>query len=122
MTVVDIRNIVTDSNVEIISISPSTIYYAEEKNEEGHRSLFILEYNRQTRRERIISNYFLTRPSFVQHYFDFPSEILVVMENGGSTVWLLSIDKQTGEEKALEENRGRKGKETYGWSENCKPR
>lgn len=103
MTVVDIRNIVTDSNVEIISISPSTIYYAEEKNEEGHRSLFILEYNRQTRRERIIANYFLTRPSFVQHYFDFPGEILVVMENGGSTVWLLSIDKQSGEEKALEE-------------------
>ncbi len=103
MTVVDIRNIVTDSSVEIISISPSTIYYAEEKNEEGHRSLFILEYNRETRRERIIANYFLTRPSFVQHYFDFPGEILVVMENGGSTVWLLSIDKQTGEEKALEE-------------------
>lgn len=103
MTVVDIRNIVTDSSVEIISISPSTIYYAEEKNEEGHRSLFILEYNRETRRERIVSNYFLTRPSFVQHYFDFPQEILVVMENGGSTVWLLSIDKQTGEEKALEE-------------------
>lgn len=103
MTVVDIRNIVTDSSVEIISISPSTIYYAEEKNEEGHRSLFILEYNRETRRERIIANYFLTRPSFVQHYFDFSGEILVVMENGGSTVWLLSIDKQTGEEKALEE-------------------
>ena len=25
-------------------------------------------------------------------------------------------------EKALEENRGRKGNETYGWSDNCKPR
>ncbi len=103
MTVVDIRNIVTDSNVELISISPSTIYYAEEKQEEGHRSLFILEYNRETSRERIIANYFLTRPSFVQHYFDFPEEILIVMENGGSTVWLLSLDKATGEEKALEE-------------------
>lgn len=103
MTVVDIRNIVTDSNVELISISPSTIYYAEEKDEEGHRSLFILEYNRETRRERIIANYFLTKPSFVQHYFDFPEEILIVMENGGSTVWLLSLDKKTGREKALEE-------------------
>lgn len=93
MTVVDIRNIVTDSNVELISIGPSMIYYAEEKDEEGHRSLFILEYNRETQRERIIANYFLTKPSFVQHYFDFPEEILIVMENGGSTVWLLSLDK-----------------------------
>lgn len=103
MTVVDIRNIVTDSSVELISISPATIYYAEEKNEEGHRSLFILEYNRETQRERIVANYFLTNPAFVQHYFDFPDRILIVMENGGSTVWLLSLDKKTGEETALEE-------------------
>ena len=103
MTVVDIRNIVTDSSVELISISPATIYYAEEKNEEGHRSLFILEYNRETQRERIVANYFLTNPACVQHYFDFPDRILIVMENGGSTVWLLSLDKKTGEETALEE-------------------
>lgn len=103
MTVVDIRNIVTDSRVELISIHPETIYYAEEKNEEGHRSLFILEYDRQTGRERTLANYFLTRPSFVQHFFDFPGEIVMVMENGGGTAWLLRLDKKTGEEKALEE-------------------
>ena len=103
MTVVDIRNIVTDSRVELISIHPETIYYAEEKNEEGHRSLFILEYDRQTGRERTLANYFLTRPSFVQHFFDFPGEIVMVMENGGGTPWPLRLDKKTGEEKALEE-------------------
>ena len=103
MNVVDLRNIVTDSSVELISIGPSAIYYAEEKEEEGHRSLFILEYDRETGKERIIANYFLIKPSLVQHYFDFPHEIIIVMENGGSTVWLLSLDKDTGEEKALEE-------------------
>ena len=40
--VVDIRNLVTASSVELIRVSDTNICYAEEKNEEGHNSLFLL--------------------------------------------------------------------------------
>ena len=101
MTVADIRNIVTDSNVEIIEISDTMIYYAEEKNEEGHNSLFILEYNRITRSERVIANYFLNNPAFVQHYFSFPDMIIVVMENGSGVVWVMRLEKASGRERNM---------------------
>ena len=52
MKVVDLRNIFANCNDQLIEISDNRIYYAEEKNEEGHNSLFLLEYNRITRRER----------------------------------------------------------------------
>lgn len=103
MTVVDIRNIVTDSNVELIEISDSLIYYAEEKNEEGLNSLFLLEYNRETRRERVVANYILEDPTFVQHYFSFPDDIIIVMENAESTVWICRVDKKTGKEKNMDQ-------------------
>ena len=98
MTVVDIRNVVIDSNVELIEISDHYIYYAEEKNEEGYRSLFILEYDRETKSERIISNYILNNPTYVQHYYAFPNHILLVMENAGSVAWVLCLEKETGKE------------------------
>ncbi len=101
MTVADIRNIVTDSNVEIIEISDTMIYYAEEKNEEGHNSLFVLEYNRVTRTERVIANYFLNNPAFVQHYFSFPDMIIVVMENGSGVVWVMRLEKESGKERNM---------------------
>ena len=56
MKVVDLRNIFANCNDQLIEISDNRIYYAEEKNEEGHNSLFLLEYNRITRRERILAN------------------------------------------------------------------
>ena len=101
MKVVDLRNLFTTSNVSLIEIGDEKIYYAEEKAEEGHNSLFLLEYNRVARRERIIANYFLTDPSYVQHFFSFPDDIVVVMESGESTVWVLRVDKFTGEEKNM---------------------
>ena len=99
MKVVDLRNLFTSSNVSLIEIGNEKIYYAEEKPEEGHNSLFLLEYNRVTKRERIIADYFLTNPAYVQHFFSFPSDIVIVMECGESAVWILRLDKQTGEEK-----------------------
>ena len=45
MTVVDIRSFFTLRNVELIEVNKDFIYYAEEKNEEGHNNLFLLEYN-----------------------------------------------------------------------------
>ena len=102
LKVVDLRNVFGNCNDALIEISDSRIYYAEEKTEEGHNSLFLLEYNRITHRERIIANYFLTDPAFVQHFFSFPEDIVVVMESGESEAWILRIDKQTGEEKNFE--------------------
>jgi hypothetical protein len=101
MKVVDLRNVFTSCNDVLIEISDHFIYYAEEKKEEGHNNLFLLEYNRDTRRERIVANYFLSNPTFVQHYFSFPEDILIVMESGESEAWILRIDKHTGEEKNL---------------------
>jgi hypothetical protein len=101
MKVVDLRNIFTNCNDELIEISDSLIYYAEEKMEEGHPSLFLLEYNRVTKRERILMNCLLPGPACVQHYFSFPEDIVVVMESGGSEAWVLRVEKRTGAEKDM---------------------
>lgn len=98
MKVVDLRNVFASCNDQLIEISDHLIYYAEEKTEEGHNSLFLLEYNRVTRRERILANYILDKPSLTQHYFSFPNEIIVVLEDGGGKIEILRIDKLTGEE------------------------
>lgn len=99
MKVVDLRNIFANCNDQLIEISDNRIYYAEEKNEEGHNSLFLLEYNRITRRERILANYILDRPAFVPHFFSFSDVILLLLGGRRSHVELLSIDKITGEER-----------------------
>ena len=98
MTVVDIRNIFSDRNIELVDVNDSCIYYAEEKNEEGHNNLFILEYNRATRRERLVTNYSLEDPTFVEHIFAFEKTIAVILENGTNSMWLIEIDKQSGTE------------------------
>lgn len=101
MKVVDLRNIFASCNDVLIEINDHFIYYAEEKREEGHNNLFLLEYNRDTRRERIISNYFLNHPDFVQHFFSFPDDIVIVMESGAGEAWILRVDKHSGAEKNL---------------------
>lgn len=102
MVIEDLRNIFASCQDELIEVSDDFIYYAEEKMEEGHNSLFLLEYNRKTKRERIITNYILQNPSFVHHYYGFPNDILIVMENGDSEVWILRVDKFTGAERNLD--------------------
>ena len=101
MTVVDMRNFFTDCKVKLIEITDTMIYYAEEKQEEGHRSLFLLEYDRQAQKERVVANYILNDETYRRHYFAFEKEIVIVMEQGGSKVWALRLDKQSGEEKNL---------------------
>ncbi len=96
MTVVDIRNIFSNRNIELFDVNNSYIYYAEEKNEEGHNNLFILEYNRATRRERLITNYSLEDPTFVEHIFAFEETIVIILENGTNSMWLVEIDKKSG--------------------------
>lgn len=98
MTVIDIRNIFTDRNIDLIDVNSSYVYYTEEKNEDGHKELFILEYNRSTRKERLVTNYSLEDPAFVKHIFAFEKNILLILENGSSSMWLIEIDKKSGGE------------------------
>ena len=102
MVIEDLRNVFTSCRDELIEVSGDYIYYAEEKVEEGHNILFLLEYNRKNKRERIITSYILQNPSFVHHYYGFPNDILIVMENGDSEVWVLRVDKLTGAERNLD--------------------
>ena len=96
----DIRNVFAVRNVEIIEINDDFIYYAEEKKEEGHNNLFLLEYNRVSKRERVVTHYSLDDPTFVQHLFSFSDSIVLLLENGGDSVWVFRVDKNTGEETA----------------------
>ena len=98
MTVIDIRNIFSQRNIELFDVGKSYIYYAEEKNENGHNNLFLLEYNRSTRKERLVTNYTLEDPTFVEHLFAFENTLVLILENGGNSMWLIEIDKTTGSE------------------------
>ncbi len=98
MTVIDIRNIFSDRHVELVDVNPYYIYYAEEKNEDGHNDLFILEYNRRTRKERLIMNYSLDDPTYIQHIFAFEKTIVLILENGSNSFWLIEIEKKSGGE------------------------
>ncbi len=98
MTVIDIRNIFSDRHIELVDVEASYIYYAEEKNEEGHNNLFILEYNRKTRKERLVTNYSLEDPTFVEHIFAFEKTIMLILENGSNSLWVIEIDKKSGGE------------------------
>ena len=82
MTVIDIRNVFSERNIELIDIDPSCIYYEEAKNEDGRSELYLLEYNRKTKKERLVMNYSLDDPSFVEHIFPFDKTILLILENG----------------------------------------
>lgn len=101
MEIVDLRNTVACCNDELIEIGDALIYYAEEKMEEGHPSLFLLGYNRVTNRERILANWMLPGPAYVQHCFSFPEDIVVAMESGESRARVLRLDKRTGAQRSL---------------------
>lgn len=98
MTVIDIRSIFSQRNIELFAVDSSFVYYAEEKNDSGHDELFILEYNRSTRKERLITNYTLEDPTFVEHLFAFETTIVLVLENGTNSMWMIEIDKSSGTE------------------------
>ncbi len=97
MTVVDIRNIFSNRRISLVNVGASHIYYAEEKNDEGS-SLFLLEYNRSTRKERLVTNYTLDDPTFVEHIFALKESIVIILENGTNSMWLIEVDKKSGTE------------------------
>lgn len=101
MKIVDLRNPYVACRDELIGIGGTLIHYAEEKMEEGHPSLFLLEYNRAMKRERMLANYLLPGPACVQHFFDFPEEIVMVSESGGSEAWILRTEKGSGRELCM---------------------
>lgn len=96
MTVVDLRNIFSQRNIQLFDVNSSYLYYAEEKKSDTLNELLILEYNRGSRRERLITNYSLEDPAFVSHLFAFSKTIVLVLENGSNSMWIIEIDKQSG--------------------------
>ena len=100
MVQIDIRNVFSSRRVELIEVGEDTVYYAEEKSEEGHNNLFFLEYNRHTSCERVVTTYSLDNLTYMQHIFPFDDSIVLLLENGSNMVWLYQINKQTGEETA----------------------
>ena len=100
MIVVDLRSFFTVRNVELIEVNDEFIYYAEEKKEEGHNNLFLLEYDRETRRERIVAHYLLDDPAYLRHLYSFDDSILLLLENGGNQVFVTRVNKNTGQETA----------------------
>ena len=65
MKVVDIRNVFEKRRIQLFYVDDDFIYYAEEKLQGELSNLYILEYNRDTRRERLVTNYTLEDSSFV---------------------------------------------------------
>lgn len=98
MTVVDIRNVFESRRIQLFYVDDDFIYYAEEKLHGELSNLYILEYNRDTHKERLVTNYTLEDSSFVQHIFAFEETILLVLENGSNSLWLVEIDKRNGME------------------------
>lgn len=113
MTVIDIRNVFSPKNVEILEVNDKFLYYTEEKTEQQHNNLFFLEYNRKTKRERIMANYSLNDPTFVQHLYSFDKSIVLILENGGPDIWVVKLDKSSGKEIQTTKL------ETYGPLEGC---
>ena len=98
MKVVDIRNVFEKRRIQLFYVDDDFIYYAEEKLQGELSNLYILEYNRDTRRERLVTNYTLEDSSFVQHIFAFEETILLVLENGSSSIWVVELDRRSGME------------------------
>ena len=96
MKVVDIRNVFEKRRIQLFYVDDDFIYYAEEKLQGELSNLYILEYNRDTRRERLVTNYTLEDSSFVQHIFAFEETILLVLENGSSSIWVVELDRRSG--------------------------
>lgn len=98
MTVVDIRNVRGERNIEIFHTDKSHIYYSEEKNDNGKNELYIMEYDRNSRRERLITNYTLEDPTFVEHIFAFEETMILILENGKNSLWLIELSSKDGTE------------------------
>ena len=94
MVVVDIRNVFAVRNVEIIEINDDFIYYAEEKKEEGHNNLFLLEYNRVSKRERVVT----IIPWMILRLCSIFSAFLIVLcccwKTAGDSVWVFRVDNE----------------------------
>lgn len=98
MTVVDIRNVFEKRRIQLFYVDDDFIYYAEEKLRGELSNLYILEYNRDTRREKLVTNYTLEDSSFVQHIFAFEETIILVLENSSSSLWVVELDRRSGME------------------------
>ncbi len=98
MTVIDIRDELYSRQIEIIEVTDEHIYYAEEKNADGIDALYLLDYCCAQEQEKVMAYFTFDDPSYMQHYYVSENSIVVLFENDAAKIWIVKVDKQTGNE------------------------
>lgn len=98
MTVIDIRDELYKRQIEIIEVADDYIYYAEEKNVDGINAIYLLEYDCAEEQEKVMACFNFDDASYIQHYYACDKSIIVLFENDKNKIWIVKIDKSTGDE------------------------
>lgn len=98
MTVIDIRDELYKRQIEIVEVTNDHIYYAEEKNVDDIDALYLLDYDCSQEKEKVMAYFTFDDASYMQHYYSSENCIIVLFENGSGKVWIVKIDKKTGNE------------------------
>ncbi len=98
LTVIDLRDDMYKRRIDVIEIDDGVIYYAEELKTRGSDSVCIYGYSFEENAEQLMSCFVFDDSGYYQHYYMGKNSIIVLFENSGSTVWVVKIDKQTGDE------------------------
>lgn len=98
LTVIDLRDDMYKRRIDVIEIDDGVIYYAEELNSRGSDSVCVYGYSFDESAEQLMSCFVFDDAGYIQHYYTAKNSILVLFENSGNTVWIVKIDKKSGDE------------------------
>jgi len=98
MNIIDIRNYLTHRKIRVLEVNPDTMYFTEIRMDDGRLFLFLIEYDLESKQERILINYSVDDARYLPRCHMFGRTILVVYENGRDAFWVYKVDKKTGEE------------------------
>ncbi len=98
MTVIDLRDDMYKRRIDVIEIEDGVIYYAEELNTRGSDSVCVYGYSFDDSAEQLMSCFVFDDAGYIQHYYTGKDSIIILFENSGSTVWIVKIDKKSGDE------------------------
>lgn len=96
MNVIDLRDALYERRIEIIEITDSVVYYAEEIGVGDEERIYIYSYDNELDEERVISEFTLENNDFIQHFYICGGSIIILFENDGSSAWIVKIDKLSG--------------------------
>ena len=98
MTVIDLRDELYNRKIEIIEITKDFIFYAEELKINGVDSVYLYSYSFSENAELLLSCFSFEDAAYIQHYYSCENSIIILFENGSGKVWVIKVDKATGEE------------------------